>query len=54
MSKTNESLMINLSLNGVDESVKKAERYVELLKEAKTIADELVSVEFGVCITQEK
>ena len=48
MPKPNGSLTINLSLNGVDEVVKKAERYVELLEEAKTLAQELSSVNFEV------
>ena len=48
MPKPNGSLTIDLSLNGVDEAVKKAERYVELLEEAKTLAQELSSINFEV------
>lgn len=48
MPKPNGSLTINLSLNGVDEAVKKAERYVELLEEAKTLARELSSIDFEI------
>lgn len=32
---------------------KKAERYIELLKEAKTLADELASKEFEIEIKQD-
>ncbi|WP_251868138.1 hypothetical protein [Enterococcus malodoratus] len=39
---------INVKLIGVEEATAKAERYVELLKEAKTLADELASVEFEI------
>ena len=52
MPKPNGSLTINLSLNGVDEAVKKAERYVELLEEAKTIAHELSSIKFEAGIAK--
>ena len=48
MPKPNGSLTINLSLNGVDEAVKKAERYVELLEEAKILAQELSSIDFEI------
>lgn len=43
---------INVKLTGVEEATEKAERYVELLKEAKTLADELASMEFEVGIKQ--
>ena len=43
---------INVKLTGVEEATAKAERYVELLKEAKTLADELASIEFEIGIKQ--
>lgn len=43
---------INVKLIGVEEANEKAERYVELLKEAKTLADELASIEFEIGIKQ--
>lgn len=43
---------INVKLTGVEEATEKAERYVELLKEAKTLADELASIEFEIGIKQ--
>jgi len=41
-----ETLNVEVEVCGIDEATKKAERYVELLKEAKTLADELASIEF--------
>lgn len=43
-----EKLTVKTELVGVEEATAKAERYVELLKEAKTLADELASVEFEI------
>ena len=43
-----EKLTVKIELVGVEEATAKAERYVELLKEAKTLADELASVEFEI------
>lgn len=47
-----EKLTVKIELIGVEEATAKAERYVELLKEAKTLADELASVEFEIGIKQ--
>lgn len=47
-----EKLTVKIELVGVEEATAKAERYVELLKEAKTLADELASMEFEVGIKQ--
>lgn len=47
-----EKLTVKIELVGVEESTAKAERYVELLKEAKTLADELASIEFEIGIKQ--
>ncbi|WP_207494320.1 hypothetical protein [Enterococcus hirae] len=41
-----QKTQIHVEVIGIDEATKKAERYVELLKEAKTLADELASMEF--------
>lgn len=43
-----KEVTVNVEVNGVDEATKKAERLVEILKEAKTLADELASVEFEI------
>lgn len=34
---------LEVTITGIDEATQKVERYVELLKEAKTLADELAS-----------
>lgn len=48
-----QSLPVHVDVIGIDEATKKAERYVELLKEAKTLADELASKEFEIEIKQD-
>lgn len=48
-----EKLTVKTELVGVEEATAKAERYVELLKEAKTLADELASKEFEIGIKQD-
>ncbi|SES67806.1 hypothetical protein SAMN04487821_101275 [Enterococcus malodoratus] len=48
----NKGIVLQAELIGVEEATEKAERYVELLKEAKTLADELASVEFEIGIKQ--
>ena len=50
---TMTDLVINAKLIGVEEATAKAERYVELLKEAKTLADELASMELEIGIKQD-
>ncbi|HFK2761541.1 TPA: hypothetical protein ACGX4V_002025 [Enterococcus faecalis] len=41
-----QSLQINVEVKGIEEAIKKAERLIGLIKEAKTLADELASMEF--------
>lgn len=48
MNQKKKSVKVPVKLEGVDEAIKKAERYVELLKEAKTLADELALVDFEI------
>ena len=48
-----EKLKVKVDVIGVEEAVSKVERYVELLKEAKTLADELASMEFEIGIKQD-
>lgn len=45
MSKT---VMIPITVVGLDDAIEKAERYIKLLKEAKTLADELALVDFEI------
>lgn len=46
MNKT--EIKVDVSIEGIDEAKKKAERYVEVLKEAKTLAGELASMHFEI------
>ena len=39
---------LKVDLKGIDENVKKAQYFVELLKEAKSLADDLASINFDV------
>ncbi|MGG5359388.1 hypothetical protein [Enterococcus sp. DIV0240a] len=48
-----EEAKIKVKLDGIDEMTDKAERYVELLKEAKTLADELASTEFEFTLSNQ-
>lgn len=45
---------LEVTITGIDEATKKAERYVELLKEAKTLAEELASVNFEITSSVQK
>ena len=42
---------MNVNINNLNDCLEKAKLYVELLKEAKTLAEELASVDFEVEIT---
>lgn len=48
-----QEIKVHVEVIGIDEATKKTERYVELLKEAKTLADELASKEFEIEIKQD-
>lgn len=50
--KQNE-ITVSLKLQGIDEVTEKLERYVQLLKEAKTLADELASTKFELTCVKE-
>lgn len=41
--KERQPVKVDIEVSGIEEATKKAERYVELLKEAKTLAEELAS-----------
>ena len=45
---------LEVTITGIDEATKKVERYVELLKEAKTLADELASVNFEITYSSQQ
>ncbi|WP_113844608.1 hypothetical protein [Enterococcus faecium] len=51
--KIKKTGLITVEIIGIDDATKKAERYIELLKEAKTLADELASKEFEIEIKQD-
>lgn len=42
---SSSQITVDVTALGIDEAIKKAERLNELLKEAKTLADELASYE---------
>lgn len=44
----NEEIKLGVTLVGIEDETQKAERLVELLKEAKTLADELASMDFEI------
>lgn len=39
---------VEVEISGIDENIKKAEKLVSLLKEAKSLADDLASVNLDV------
>ena len=41
-----ENKIINLEINGIEEATEKAVKLVELLKEAKSLADEIASINY--------
>ncbi|QNO14954.1 hypothetical protein HYG86_09285 [Alkalicella caledoniensis] len=41
-------VLLNIYVKNIDELLSKAKKYVGLLKEAKTLAEELASVEYEV------
>ncbi|EGO6585885.1 hypothetical protein [Enterococcus faecalis] len=45
-------IKVDVSIEGIDEATKKAERYVEVLKEAKTLAGELASMHFEISVNE--
>ncbi|NBI08361.1 helix-turn-helix domain-containing protein [Senegalia massiliensis] len=48
--RVEKEINVKVNIDNLDESIVKAKRYVELLKEAKTLAEELASVKFDVNI----
>lgn len=43
-----QKIIIDVDVNNLDECVDKANELVELLKKAKTLADELASINFEI------
>lgn len=49
-----EANEVKVKLLGMDEAIEKVERYFEILKEAKTLANELASMEFDIVFNEDK
>lgn len=43
-----KELKVKVNVIGIEEATEKAEKYIELLKEAKTLAEELASIDFEI------
>lgn len=52
MSKNND-VTLNIELTGVDENIEKAIKLVELLKEAKSLAEDLALIDFKINVSDE-
>lgn len=48
-----KKVILNLEVKQLDENLKKTEKLIELIKEAKTLADELASTEFDINFKQQ-
>lgn len=48
-----QTINLKVELGNLDEATQKLERYLELLKEAKTLADELASMDIELVIKQD-
>lgn len=44
----NEKITLNAEIKNIDEETKKVEKLIELLKEAKSLADDLASIDFEI------
>lgn len=43
-----QKITLNVEIKNIDEETKKAEKLIELLKEAKSLADDLASIDFEI------
>lgn len=48
----NKEITLNVSVSNLDLYIDKAKQYIELLKEAKSLAEELASVRFEIELNQ--
>lgn len=46
----NGKVVVNVEINNIDENIRKANELIELLKKAKTLADELALVDFKISL----
>lgn len=44
----NQKITLNVEIKNINEETKKAEKLIELLKEAKSLADDLASIDFVI------
>ncbi len=44
----NQKITLNVKIKNINEETKKAEKLIELLKEAKSLADDLASIDFVI------
>ncbi len=44
----NQKITLDVEIRNIDEEIKKAEKLIELLKEAKSLADDLASIDFKI------
>lgn len=44
----NKKIIVDVDVNGLDEYVNKASELIDLLKKAKTLADELALIDFNI------
>lgn len=49
-----KAVEVKVEVAGIDEAKEKIEKYIEKLKEAKTLADELASIEFDITLNQDQ
>ena len=46
----NQKITLNVEIKNINEETKKAEKLIELLKEAKSLADDLINIFFNLFI----
>ena len=44
----NQKITLNVEIKNINEETKKAEKLIELLKEAKSLVDDLASIDFEI------
>lgn len=49
-----QTINLKVELGNLDKATQKLERYLELLKEARTLADELASMDIDLVIKQDQ
>ena len=52
MDKSTNELNLKIKIKNIDNEIEKAEKLVEILQEAKSLAEELASIDFNISINQ--